>query len=164
MLWTMAFAMTLSAQFYNGSNMSFGKNRIQYQEFLWQYYRFDRYDTYFYEGGKDLAAYVSEVAPEHIKDIQNKLDFVIDERIEFIVYNTHSDYRQSNLGLVGLEGEIQIGGSAQIVGTKVFVYFDGDHAQLERNLREGIARMLVLRFETESQTAFDMIIIRISIA
>ncbi|NNK81040.1 MAG: hypothetical protein HKO93_06050, partial [Flavobacteriales bacterium] len=137
------FCVSANGQFYNGSNMSFGKNRIQYQDFLWQYYRFDRYDTYFYEGGKDLAEYVSAVAPKHIQDIQNKLDYVIDDRIEFIVYNNQSDFRQSNLGLVGLEGDVQIGGSAQIVGTKVFVYFNGDHAELERILREGIARMLI---------------------
>ncbi|NNC83096.1 MAG: hypothetical protein HKN79_05930, partial [Flavobacteriales bacterium] len=137
------FVLPTQGQFYNGSNQEFGKNRIQYREFLWQYYRFDRYDTYFYEGGEDLAAYISEIAPTHIQDIQNKLDFVIDDRIEFIVYNTQSDFRQSNLGLVKEEESAQIGGSAQIVGTKVFVYFEGDHEQLEQNLREGLARMMI---------------------
>ncbi len=131
------------AQFYDGSNMSFGKNRIQYRDFTWQYYRFDKFDTYFYEGGKDLAAYVSEVAPHHIRDIQNKLDYVLQDRIEFIIYNTQSDFRQSNLGLVGMGGDAQVGGSAQIVGTKVFIYYEGDHESLERNLRAGIARLLL---------------------
>lgn len=135
--------MSGTAQFYDGSNMTFGKNRIQYRDFMWQYYRFEKFDTYFYEGGKDLAAYVSEVAPYHLRDIQNKLDFVYQDHIEFIVYNSQSDFKQSNLGLGGMAGDAQVGGSAQIVGTKVFIYYEGDHASLERNLRAGIARLLV---------------------
>lgn len=123
--------------------MDFGKSRVQYKEFIWQYYRFDRFDTYFYEGGKDLAAFVSEVAPEHIQDIENKLDFVFDEHIEFIVYNTQSDFRQSNLGMAGLDAQQEVGGTAQIAGTKVFVFYEGDRADLIIRLREGIARLMI---------------------
>ena len=34
------------AQFYNGLQMDFGKNRIQYNEFLWQSMKFEKFDTY----------------------------------------------------------------------------------------------------------------------
>jgi len=139
----LCFSTTASGQFYDGSNTTFGKSRVQYQEFIWQYYRFDRFDTYFYEGGKDLAAFVSEVAPEHIQDIENKLDYVFDGRIEFIIYKTQSDFRQSNLGMAGLDAQQEVGGTAQIVGTKVFVFYEGDHELLISRLREGIARLLV---------------------
>jgi len=27
--------------------MTFGKNRVQYNDFYWEYYRFKRFDTYF---------------------------------------------------------------------------------------------------------------------
>lgn len=137
------FTLSADAQFYDGSNMSFGKNRIQYQEFDWQYLRFDKFDTYFYDGGKELAGEVSSLIPEHLKDIQNKLDHVVDDRIEFIVYTSQNDFKQSNLGMGGLEGDSQIGGSAQLVGTKVFVFYDGDHQHLIRTLREGIARYML---------------------
>jgi hypothetical protein len=131
------------AQFYNGSNLTFGKNRVQYQEFFWQYYRFEKFDTYFYEGGNDLASYVSEVAPMHIRDMENKLDHVMQESIEFIVYNSQSDFKQSNLGLLTAEGNAEIGGTAKIVGTKVFLFYEGDHDALERQIREGICRVLI---------------------
>jgi hypothetical protein len=131
------------AQFYDGSNMSFGKNRIQYQEFDWQYLRFDKFDTYFYDGGKDLAAEVSALVPAHLRDIQNKLDHVVQDRIEFIVYTSQNDFKQSNLGMEGIEGDSEIGGSAQLVGTKVFVFYDGNHQHLIRTLREGIAHYVL---------------------
>lgn len=131
------------AQFYNGSNLTFGKNRIQYQEFIWQYYRFEKFDTYFYEGGKDLAAYVAEVAPGHLRDIENKLDHVLQQNVEFIVYNSQSDFKQSNLGMLNATGDLEVGGTAQMVGSKVFLFFEGDHASLERQIREGICRLVI---------------------
>ena len=48
----------LSAQFYNGSQLSFGKNRVQYQDQNWEYYRTEQFDVYFYPTGKELAEYV----------------------------------------------------------------------------------------------------------
>ena len=57
-LWLMlAFTVQLKAQYYNGSNINFGKSRVQFytDKFVWSYYRFNRFDTYFYTGGKNLA-------------------------------------------------------------------------------------------------------------
>ena len=34
------------AQFYNGHQMNFGQNRVQYSEFQWMYYRYPQFDTY----------------------------------------------------------------------------------------------------------------------
>ena len=53
-------------QFYNGSQMSFGKNRIQYKEFLWTYYKFDDYDVYFYLNGRELAVATAKYAKMQI--------------------------------------------------------------------------------------------------
>lgn len=36
----------VGAQFYNGYQMEFGRSRVQFEDFLWTYYRFDRFDTY----------------------------------------------------------------------------------------------------------------------
>ena len=46
-----------TGQFYNGLQMSFGKNRVQYWDFYWSYYRFEKFDTYFNEYGRELAEY-----------------------------------------------------------------------------------------------------------
>ena len=49
---TLAQCYNAKAQFYNGMQMSFGKNRVQYKTNFWTYYRFDKFDVYFYTGGK----------------------------------------------------------------------------------------------------------------
>lgn len=139
----LVFAGEANAQFYNGSENEFGKNRVQYRDFLWQQYRFKEFDTYFYEGGQGLARFTSRVAHKNIRSLEELFDYPIGDKIQFIVYNTQSDFKQSNIGLSGQEEEGNIGGTTQLVGSKVFVYFEGDYPKFERNIRKGIARVLI---------------------
>ena len=88
----------LSAQFYNG--MNFGKNRVQYNNRYWKYYRFDRFDVYSYENGTDLSLYVADFVEKELALIERFFDYDIERRIIFLTYNKLSDFRQSNIGLV----------------------------------------------------------------
>jgi hypothetical protein len=133
---------TVFAQFYNGSQMEFGKNRIQHDQFLWSFYRFDKFDTFFYPGGKDLAIYTAKTANRHIRELESILDYELAGKIQFVIYNKQSHFRQSNIG-VGADDRYNIGGVTQIVGTKVFVFFEGDHAKLDAQIRAGIAEIIV---------------------
>lgn len=130
------------AQFYNGSQQQFGKNRVQYREFLWQSYRFPEIETYFYKEGRDVAKYVSISAMRNKKELEKFFDFNIDDRVQFVVYNTQGDFRQSNIGITDDE-QYNIGGVTRIVGTKVFVYNEGDRALLDRQVRSGVAQVIV---------------------
>ena len=80
------------AQFYNGLQNDFGKNRVQYKQRDWQFYRFDKYDVYFYQNGKELANFVSESINRNINALETTLDFMLEDRIEFVVYNKQTDY------------------------------------------------------------------------
>ncbi|HET6243300.1 MAG: PD40 domain-containing protein [Bacteroidetes bacterium] len=132
----------IRAQFYNGSQMEFGKNRVQYDEFLWSYYRFEKIETYFYPGGKELAIYTAKTATDHISDLEAIFDYEIENNIQFIIYNKQSHFRQSNLG-ASTDNTYNIGGVTNIVGSKVFIYFEGDHAKLDAQIRAGVAEVLV---------------------
>jgi len=131
-----------SAQFYNGSQQQFGKNRVQYKDFLWSSYRFPEIETYFYKEGRDVAKYVSISAMRNKQDLEKFFDYSIDERVQFVVYNSQSDFRQSNIGITDDE-QYNIGGVTRIVGTKVFVYNEGDRALLDRQVRSGVAQVIL---------------------
>lgn len=133
---------TLSAQFYNGSDIEFGKNRVQYEDFDWQYYRFERYETYFYTGGEDLAKYTATYVNSRLRELETLLDYYLDEKIQFIVYNKHSDFKQSNIGL-GIDESYSIGGVTRIVGSKVFIYFEGDYKKFNEQIDAGIIEVLI---------------------
>jgi Tol biopolymer transport system component len=131
------------AQFYNGSQTDFGQNRVQYQDFKWNYFKFDKYEVYFNTGGTELAIYVAKAAKRNIADIEKFFDYTLDDRIQFIVYNKQEDFKQSNVGLTSDDGSSNVGGETRIVGRKVFLYFEGDHISLEQQIRAGIAQIVI---------------------
>ena len=128
-------------QFYNGSNQSFGKNRVQFKDFHWTYYKFRDIDTYFYLNGKELAQYTARYATKQIPLIETKLGSLLDKKIQFIVFNNLTDLKQSNIGLMTNE-DYNIGGITHIIGSKVFIYFDGNHVNFEKQIRDGISQVL----------------------
>lgn len=130
------------AQFYTGSQMEFGKNRIKYEDFFWTYYTYERYDVYFYEQGRELANYVSFSAKKQIADVEKLFDYTFDEKLQFIIYNKLSDFKQSNIGL-STDEQYNTGGVTRIVGSKIILYFEGDHAKLDAQIRAGVAEVLI---------------------
>ncbi len=129
------------AQFYNGSQLKFGKNRVQHREFLWTYYDFDDFDVYFYRNGRELAVHTARYAKDQITAIENKLDANLEGKIRFLVFNTLSDLKQSNVGLAS-EQSYNTGGVTHIIGRKVFVYFDGSYVHFEEQIRAGISEVI----------------------
>ena len=132
---------SLFAQFYNGSQMTFGKNRIQYDdERTWVYFRFKSFDTYFYTNGKALAVYASSFAYEEIKRMKSQLDYTLQDKITFMVFNDLSDLKETNIGLL-TEDQYNIGGETHIINNKVFIYFDGNHKNFEQQISKGVAKI-----------------------
>ena len=130
------------AQFYQGYQMNFGKNRLQYNDLFWTFYRQARYDVYFYQGGQELGDFVRKSVGEELDEIERRLDYKLDGRVQFLVFNKLSDLRQSNIGLMSEEA-FNIGGTTKIVGNKIFLYFNGDHAQLQEQIRYGLAQIMI---------------------
>lgn len=140
---TALMPVVASAQFYNGSQLTFGKNRVQYGEFLWQYYRFNKFDTYFYQGGLELAQYTCRYADTHIREIESILQSSLEEKIQFIVFNTLSDLKQSNIGLYNDWEYYNTGGVTRIAGGRVLLFFDGQYEHFNQQLRSGIAQVIL---------------------
>lgn len=129
-------------QFYNGSQMPFGKSRVQYGDFLWTYYRFNDFDTYFYLNGKELAIYTARYAREILPDLEQMFETRASDKIQFVIFNSLTDLKQSNIGLVS-DQQYNIGGITHIVANKVFIYFDGNYANFEKQIRAGMASALI---------------------
>jgi len=130
------------AQFYNGSQLTFGKSRVQYNEFLWTYFQFDHFDTYFYLNGRELAVHAARYADAHLEEIESALETTLDQKIQFIIFNNLSDLKQSNIGLLS-DQQYNTGGITHIIGHKVFIYFNGDLNNFQQQIRAGIAKILI---------------------
>lgn len=139
----LCYIPALKAQFYQGTLMNFGKNRVQYREFQWSFFRFQYYDTYFYPGGEELASFTAQAADVELKDLEKFLEYKLDGRIQFVIFNRLSELRQSNIGIGEEEQVGNVGGYMRINGNKVFLYNSGDHQELRKQIRAGIAQVLI---------------------
>ncbi len=131
-----------SAQFYYGMQMDFGKNRIQYQDFNWTYLDYERYRVYTYSGGIEIAKYVAVSVHNQLPILERRLEYQVEDKINVIVYNNQNDFKQSNLGLGGDE-QANVGGTTKIIGDKIFVYFNGSHADLDKQIRGALADLMI---------------------
>ena len=137
------YGAVAQGQFYNGHQMTFGKNRVQYNQFFWSFYRFENFDVYFNEFGRPLAEYTSEVAKKKLYETEDFFDYTLNKRLIFIVYNKLSDFRQGNIGLVEGSDETNVGGVRYVLENKVFLFYPGDHVQYDREIGAAIAQVLI---------------------
>jgi hypothetical protein len=121
--------------------VEFGKNRVQYNRFKWSYYQSPNFNVHYYQNGLELAKFATQVAEEELPLLEEFLEFSIQRRINVVLYNHYNDYKQSNIG-IGLDWP-NIGGVTKLVNNKMVLYFNGDHLDLRRQIREGISKVIV---------------------
>ncbi|HEV8079904.1 MAG TPA: hypothetical protein VGP43_04275 [Chitinophagaceae bacterium] len=132
--------ITISISIAQVSSVEYGKNRLQYKKFNWQYYQTKNFNTYFSQNGQELAKYVAQVAEKELPGIENFIEYSLQRRANIVIYNSFNDMKQSNIGM-GIDWQ-NTGGVTKLVNNKMLVYFNGDHNDLKKQVREGLARVL----------------------
>jgi len=124
-------------------NTEFGKNRIQFHDDFahWDMYETENFVAYWYGKGREIAHTVVQMAELDNPSIQNVLEHKMNDKIELIIYTDLTDMKQSNLG--NEEQFVSYEGITKVVENKVFLYFNGDHNDLRKLLREGIASVYI---------------------
>ncbi|HEX2533120.1 MAG TPA: hypothetical protein VHK69_05265, partial [Chitinophagaceae bacterium] len=123
------------------NNVEFGKNRVQYQKFNWKYYQTENFNTYFSQDGLELGKYVAQVAESELSGLEEFVEYGLQRRANIVVYNNFDEFQQSNVG-IGIDWQ-NTGGITKLVNNKMLVYFDANHQNLKRQVREGIAQVLL---------------------
>ncbi|HEY0041920.1 MAG TPA: hypothetical protein VGB71_14710, partial [Flavisolibacter sp.] len=121
--------------------VEFGKNRVQYQKFSWRYYQTDNFNSYFSQDGLELGKFVAQVAEKELPQLEEFVEYGLQRRANIAIYNNFDEMYQSNIGL-GIDWQ-GTGGVTKLVNNKMLVYFDGNHENLRRQIRQGIAGILV---------------------
>jgi hypothetical protein len=133
-----------NGQFYNGHQMSFGKNKVQYFNYYWSFYRFDDFDCYFNEYGRELAQFTADYAKKRLNEIEDFFDYTLEKRLIFIIYNKNAEFRQSNIGLVTYdEDSYNTGGFSRIIKNKVMLYYEGGHVEYQKHIAASITEVII---------------------
>ncbi len=82
-----------------------------------------------------------QIAEKELPAIEQFVEYGLQRRANIVIYNHFNELEQSNIGL-NLDWQTT-GGITKLVNNKMIVYFDGNHEHLRRQVRQGIARVLV---------------------
>ncbi|MBP9875045.1 MAG: hypothetical protein KBC60_13460, partial [Haliscomenobacter sp.] len=139
LLLLLAIFFSLTGGSGQGTQVEFGKNRVQYHNDFeeWSQYESDNFYVYWYGQSRNIAQAAVQLAELDFSEIQSLLEHRINEKVQIIVYTDITDFKQSNIG--SEEAFSSVAGQTKIVGSTIFVYFDGDHSKLRKQIREGIA-------------------------
>ncbi len=121
--------------------VEFGKNRIQYKKFKWKYYQTKNFNVYFNENGQELAKYIAQIAEKELPSIETEAEYSLQRRANIVVYNHYAHLQQSNIGLE--QAWQTASGITHLVNNKMVVYFNADHQNLRKQIREGIAKIII---------------------
>src|SRR5687768_18350885 len=88
-----------STLFAQQSREVFGKNRIQYRQFNWQYLSGENFDVYYYDARKVVAQNALEFLEAEFDRITDLIGYPPYFETKVFLYNSLADLRQSNVGL-----------------------------------------------------------------
>lgn len=121
---------------------NFGQNRVQYRKFDWNYFDSTHFRAFYYDHGKAHAAYCINIAEQELSHIVYMMGGRLNKKLNIIIYNTFSDYRQTNIGRQNDEINKANGGKIDVVGDNIPIYFNGDHSHLKKQITKGIASVI----------------------
>jgi hypothetical protein len=139
LLFFLALLLPSASVWGQASSVEFGKNRVQYHDNFsdWSMYESRNFITYWYGEARFVGQSVVQMAEYDFRQVERILEHRMNDKIEIIVYVDVTDLKQSNIG--SEEVFLNEAGQTKIVGNKMFVYFDGNHNNLRRQVREGVA-------------------------
>lgn len=119
----------------------FGKNRIQYRQFDWQYLSGENFDIYYYDNQKEMATNALEFLEHEFDRITDLIDYPPYFKTKVFLYRSLSDLRQSNVGLN--HTVFNVGGETEFIKPYVEVANMGTVYEFKEELLSRISDLMV---------------------
>ncbi|MDH5474392.1 MAG: translocation protein TolB [Cyclobacteriaceae bacterium] len=123
------------------SDVTFGKNRVQYKEFKWRYFSAENFDIYFYDDGHLMAKQVSNYLEEEFDKITDLIGYPPYSKTKIFLYNSVKDMQQSNVGID--DNRFDVGGETKFIKPYVEVANPGTAQALKQELILKVSQFLV---------------------
>ncbi|MFH1698988.1 MAG: hypothetical protein ABIE07_00235 [Candidatus Zixiibacteriota bacterium] len=123
----------------------FGKNKVQYRNFDWNYIQTDHFDIYFYDGEYDLAKFAAEELEKSYGIITEQLKYFVARRIPVFIYSSHNDFQQTNI--IGEDISEGLQGFTEVFKNRMVVHFMGSYAEFRH----------LLHHELSHAVAYDLV-------
>ncbi len=128
---------TAVSQFYY-----FGRNKVQYTQFEWQILKTEHFDIYFYPEMRELAERGAAFAETAFKELEQKFNHTVTNRIPLIFYSSHLHFQQTNVtpGFIS-EG---VGGFFEFLKGRVVIPSNGSTFQFKHVIRHELVHVFTL--------------------
>lgn len=125
----------------SGQETSFGKNKVQYKNFEWFYIQTRHFDIHYYENAYPTAKFTAAVLESSYVEISKELNYHIQRRVPIFLYNSHSDFQQTNIypALIP-EG---VGGFTEAFKNRIVIPFTGSYEDLRHVLHHELTHAVV---------------------
>lgn len=80
-----------------GINTSFGKNKVQYREFVWKVYHSPHFNVHYYTAEGESLQKVVSFAESAYDNLSRAFNFQIKDPVPLIFYATHTQFEQNNV-------------------------------------------------------------------
>lgn len=119
----------------------FGKNKVRYKNFEWEYIQTRHFDIYFYEDVYPTAKFAADVLEAAYIEISGELNYKLQRRIPVFIYNSHNDFQQTNItsGLLP-EG---VAGFTEVFKTRIVLPFDGSYESFRETLHHELTHAVI---------------------
>jgi len=134
----LAFAEYAMSQFF-----VFGKNRVQYEAFDWRFIETEHFDIYYYDAKNyHLAQFTAETVESSLRQLMEDFDHTLTDRIPVIIYDSHSDFSQTNVVDLPIDAQ-GIGGVTDKLKNRMTQPFMGDYADFRRTLQHELLHAVI---------------------
>ena len=122
-------------------NNGFGQNRVQHRSFDWYYYSSDKFDIYYYEGGRDYAKLALDYLNKEYNRITDLIGYAPFNKTIIFLYNSYTDLQQSNIGLDGKH--FTIAGQTNFVKLQLEVAYPGSAQKFKDEITYKLTTILL---------------------
>lgn len=121
----------------------FGKNKVQYKHFEWQFIQSEHFDIYFTKGGEKIAEFAAEIAEASYQQLKKDLRYELVDRITIITHNSHNDFQQTNVDLS--PPEESVGGFTEFFKNRVVVPYEGEWEKFRHVIHHELTHAVMLQ-------------------
>ncbi len=125
----------------NAQETVFGKNKVAYRKFKWEYIQTDHFDIYYYDSQYDIAKFSASVLETAYKTIVGQLGYELQNRIPVFIYLSPNDFQTTSItsGILP-EG---VNGFTEAFKKRIVVHFNGSYADYRHLLHHELTHAVV---------------------
>ncbi len=133
--------LSMSQGYSQRATESFGKNRIQYRSFEWQYVSSENFDVYYYDARRKVATEATLYLETEFDRITDLIGYPPYLKTKVFLYNSITDLQQSNMGINGQQ--FNVGGQTEFIKPYVEIAHPGTLDEFKEELIYKVADLMV---------------------